>query len=245
MIEDKFFTVEFNDALTDSVYIMNLCGTPGENSKPGQFVNIDVPGYFLRRPISICDVSEDSLTLVYKVVGGGTDRLSEINPGETLDILTGLGNGFDIEKSGEHPLLLAGGVGAPPLFLLAKRLIAAGKTPTVILGFNTEEDIFFDRAFTDLGCDVYITTVDGSCGLEGVVTDALGVCGEYDYTFACGPLPMLRAVYDKAGVDGQYSFEARMGCGFGVCMGCTIETKNGPKRVCKEGPVFEKGEILW
>ena len=244
-MEDKFFTVEYNDALTNSVYIMNLCGTPGEDSRPGQFVNIELPGFYLRRPISICDVSEDSLTLIYKVVGGGTDRLSEVNPGETLDILTRLGNGFDIEKSGEHPLLLAGGVGAPPLYLLAKRLIAAGKRPTVILGFNTEEDIFLDRPFTDLGCDVYITTMDGSCGLEGVVTDALGVCGPYDYTFACGPLPMLRAVYDKVGVDGQYSFEARMGCGFGVCMGCTIQTKNGPKRVCKDGPVFEKGEIVW
>ncbi len=244
-MEDKFFTVEYNNALTDSVYIMNLCGTPGEDSRPGQFVNIELPGFYLRRPISICDVSEDSLTLIYKVVGGGTDHLSEVNPGETLDILTRLGNGFDIEKSGEHPLLLAGGVGAPPLYLLAKRLIAAGKHPTVILGFNTEEDIFLDRPFTDLGCDVYITTMDGSCGLEGVVTDALGVCGPYDYTFACGPLPMLRAVYDKVGVDGQYSFEARMGCGFGVCMGCTIQTKNGPKRVCKDGPVFEKGEIVW
>ena len=245
MIEDQYFTVEFNDALTDSVYIMNLLGNTGGITRPGQFVNVELPGRFLRRPISVCDLSDESVTLVYKIVGGGTAQMSEINPGETLDVLTGLGNGFDIEKSGEHPLLLAGGVGAPPLFLLAKRLLAAGKTPTVALGFNTEDDIFLERAFLDLGCQVYITTMDGSCGKQGMVTDALDFCGEYDYTFACGPLPMLRAVYEKTAVDGQYSFEARMGCGFGACMGCTIQTKNGPKRVCKDGPVFEKGEIVW
>ena len=245
MTERQIFTVERNEALTDSVYIMILQGDTRAVAAPGQFVNVELPGRYLRRPISVCDIEGERLTLVYKTVGGGTEQMSWIRAGETLNLLTGLGNGYNLAKCGKRPLLLAGGVGAPPLYLLAKRLCAAGRTPTVVLGFNTKREVFFKDAFCALGCEVYITTTDGSAGTRGFVTDALPLCGDYDYTFACGPEPMLRAVYDRAGVDGQYSFERRMGCGFGACMGCSIETAKGPMRVCRDGPVFEKGDIVW
>ena len=244
-MDKRIFKVSGNCRLTDQVYIMTLQGDTSAVTAPGQFVNVELPGRFLRRPISVCDISDDMLTLVYKIVGVGTEQMSRIQHGESLDVLTGLGNGYDLSKCGKRPVLLAGGVGAPPMYLLAKRLIEAEKTPTVILGFNTENEIFLEKAFCELGCQVYITTADGSAGKNGFATDALSVCGEYDYTFACGPLAMLKSVYDRAGVDGQYSFEQRMGCGFGACMGCSIETKSGAKRVCKDGPVFEKGEIVW
>ncbi len=244
-MERQIFTVRRNEGLTDQVYIIELQGDTKAIAAPGQFVNVELPGRYLRRPISVCDVAGDTLTLVYKVVGTGTEQMSKLQPGETLDILTGLGNGYDLSKCGMHPLLLAGGVGAPPLYLLAKRLIAAGKTPKVILGFNIKTEIFFEKEFRALGCEVYITTIDGSSGMRGFVTDALPACGAYDYTFACGPEPMLKAVYYASATDGQFSFERRMGCGCGACMGCSIETKIGPKRVCKDGPVFEKGDIIW
>ena len=244
-MERQIFTVERNEKLTDQIYIIELHGDTKAIAAPGQFVNVELPGRYLRRPISVCDVEGDSLTLVYKAVGTGTEQMSKLQPDETLDMLTGLGNGYNLDKCGERPLLLAGGVGAPPLYLLAKRLIEAGKMPKVVLGFNTKAEIFFENEFRALCCEVYITTADGSAGIRGFVTDTLPGCGAYDYTFACGPEPMLKAVYDASGTDGQYSFERRMGCGFGACMGCSIETAYGPKRVCKDGPVFEKGEIIW
>ena len=244
-MERQIFTVRRNERLTDKVYIIELQGGTKAIAAPGQFVNIELPGRYLRRPISVCDVEGDSLTLVYKAVGAGTEQMSSLQPDESLDVLTGLGNGYNLAKCGDRPLLLAGGVGAPPLYLLAKRLIEAGRPPKVVLGFNTKTEIFFEDEFRALGCEVYITTVDGSAGIRGFVTDALPGCGAYDYTFACGPEPMLKAVYAASGTDGQYSFERRMGCGFGACMGCSIETAYGPKRVCKDGPVFEKGEIIW
>lgn len=244
-MERQIFTVRRNERLADQVYIIELNGDTKAITAPGQFVNVELPGLYLRRPISVCDVEGDTLTLVYKAVGAGTEQMSNLQSGKTLDVLTGLGNGYNLDKCGERPLLLAGGVGAPPLYLLAKRLIEAGKPPKVVLGFNTKTEIFFEDEFRALGCEVYITTADGSAGIRGFVTDALPGCGAYDYTFACGPEPMLKAVYDASGTDGQYSFERRMGCGFGACMGCSIETEIGPKRVCKDGPVFEKGEIIW
>lgn len=244
-MERQIFTIKRNEGLTDQVYIIELHGDTKAITAPGQFVNIELPGRYLRRPVSVCDVERDTLTLAYKAVGTGTEQMSKLQPGETLDILTGLGNGYDLSKCGGHPLLLAGGVGVPPLYLLAKRLIEAGKPPKVVLGFNTKAEIFFENEFRALGCEVYITTADGSSGIRGFVTDALPDCGAYDYTFACGPEPMLKAVCSVSATDGQFSFERRMGCGFGACMGCSIETKIGTKRVCKDGPVFEKGEIVW
>ncbi|NLW65370.1 MAG: dihydroorotate dehydrogenase electron transfer subunit, partial [Clostridiales bacterium] len=183
--------------------------------------------------------------LVYKVVGRGTEQMSRMRRGETLDLLTGLGNGYDLEKAGEKPLLIGGGAGVPPMYLLAKQLIERDRTPKVILGFNTESEVFFEDEFRKLGISVDITTVDGSYGIKGFVTEAMKNCGEYDYTCACGPEPMLKAVYLATEADGQFSFEERMGCGFGACMGCSCKTKYGSKRICKDGPVLTKGEILW
>ncbi len=235
------FTIKENKALTDTVYEMKLSGDTA-GIAPGQFVNITVPGFFLRRPISVCDCEAGMLTLVYKTVGRGTEAMAGLKPGETLDLLTNLGNGYDLSTAGEAPLLVGGGVGVPPLYYLAKKLVSAGKTPTVILGFNTEKEIFYEKEFKALGCAVTVTTADGSCGVKGFVTDAFP--DAYSYVYACGPKPMLKAVYNKPG-DGQFSFEERMGCGFGACMGCSCKTKTGYKRVCREGPVFYKEEILW
>ena len=227
------FTIKENKALTDTVYEMKLSGDTA-GIVPGQF--------FLRRPISVCDCEAGMLTLVYKTVGRGTEAMAGLKPGETLDLLTNLGNGYDLSTAGAAPLLVGGGVGVPPLYYLAKTLVNAGKTPTVILGFNTEEEIFYEKEFKALGCAVTVTTADGSYGVKGFVTDAFP--DAYSYVYACGPKPMLKAVYNKPG-DGQFSFEERMGCGFGACMGCSCKTKTGYKRVCKEGPVFYKEEILW
>ncbi len=235
------FTIKENKALTDTVYEMKLSGDTA-GIAPGQFVNITVPGFFLRRPISVCDCEAGMLTLVYKTVGRGTEAMAGLKPGETLDLLTNLGNGYDLSTAGEAPLLVGGGVGVPPLYYLAKKLVSAGKTPTVILGFNTEKEIFYEKEFKALGCAVTVTTADGSCGVKGFVTDTFP--DAYSYVYACGPKPMLKAVYNKPG-DGQFSFEERMGCGFGACMGCSCKTKTGYKRVCREGPVFYKEEILW
>ena len=245
----NIFTVRANDALTDTVYRMVLDG-PVEDAvtAPGQFVNIRLPGRYLRRPISICDWTESSLTLVYKVVGHGTGDMAQMTPGTELDLLCGLGNGYDTAASGDAPLLIGGGVGIPPLYGLCKQLLAEGKTPNVILGFNTKEELFLADAFETLlegtGGRVLVTTVDGSFGIRGFVTDAME---EVSYTsfFTCGPMPMFRAVEAVAKTTGQYSFEERMGCGFGACMGCSIMTKNGAKRVCKDGPVLRREEILW
>ena len=223
---------------------MTLLGDTSEIKKPGQFVNIKLDGLFLRRPISVNDVENDKLTLIYKVVGKGTEQMSNMVCGETLDILTGLGNGYDISKSGDKPLLIGGGVGVPPLYMLAKKLIADKKDVTVILGFNTKDEIFYEDEFKALGAKVYVTTVDGSYGQKGFVTTPIEGL-DYTYTYTCGPEPMLKAVYKTSKTTGQYSFEERMGCGFGACMGCSCKTLYGNKRICKDGPVLVKEEIIW
>ena len=223
---------------------MTLLGDTSEIKKPGQFVNIKLDGLFLRRPISVNDVENDKLTLIYKVVGKGTEQMSNMVCGETLDILTGLGNGYDISKSGDKPLLIGGGVGVPPLYMLAKKLIADKKDVTVILGFNTKDEIFYEDEFKALGAKVYVTTVDGSYGQKGFVTTPMEGL-DYTYTYTCGPEPMLKAVYKTSKTTGEYSFEERMGCGFGACMGCSCKTLYGNKRICKDGPVLVKEEIIW
>ncbi len=238
------FTMISNEKIALDIYKAVLKGDTGTITSPGQFVELKLPGFYLRRPISVCDVNGDELTLIYKTVGVGTHAMSDYKEGICIDVISGLGNGFDISVNTEKPLLVGGGVGVPPLYYLCKKLIQAGKMPSVILGFNTESDVFYKNEFEKLGIQVTVTTANGSFGVKGFVTDALQL-HDYDYTYACGPLPMLKALYDKSNTDGQYSFEARMGCGFGACMGCSIPTKSGMKRVCKEGPVFNKGEIVW
>ena len=238
------FTVKTNEKIAKDVYLMTLSGDTSKITSPGGFVELELPGLYLRRPISVCDVEGDTLTLIYKVVGVGTDAMCKYGSATKLDLLTGLGNGFSLDADTKNPLLVGGGVGVPPLYMLCKRLIEKGVRPSVILGFNTKDDVFYKDEFEALGVKVTVTTADGSYGIKGFVTDALDA-HTYDYTYACGPIPMLKALYDRAGVGGEYSFEARMGCGFGACMGCSIPTKNGMKRVCKEGPVFKKEEIVW
>lgn len=242
-MNQSLFKIDENIALTDSVMKMTLSGDTSHITKPGQFVNIKLDGLFLRRPISVCDCEENKLTLIYKVVGKGTEQMSLMKSG-TLDILTGLGNGYDLSKSGEKPLLLGGGVGVPPLYMLAKKLIEEGKKVSVILGFNTKSEVFYENEFKALGCDVSVATADGSYGIKGFVTDAVKDKA-YTYTYCCGPEPMLKAVYNTCETSGQYSFEERMGCGFGACMGCSCKTKYANKRICKDGPVLEKEEIIW
>ena len=242
-MKQEILTIRENVPVTGSVYRMRLEGAELEAQKPGGFVNIRLDGLFLRRPISVFDSAPGSLTILYKVVGKGTEQMSGMKAGETLDVLTGLGNGYDMAKAGDHPLLLGGGVGVPPLYLLAKQLIAAGKKVSAVLGFNTAAEVFGEAEFRALGCDVTVTTADGSYGVKGFVTDALPA--EYSYFYTCGPEPMLKAVYRAAKTSGQFSFEERMGCGFGACMGCSCKTITGYKRICREGPVLEKEEILW
>ena len=233
-----------NAALTDAVWQMRLEADTASITAPGQFVELKLSGFYLRRPISICDWDGESLTLLYKVVGKGTDAMTRIRPGHRLDTLVGLGNGYDLTKSGDAPLLIGGGVGVPPLYGLCKALLRQGKHPAVILGFNTKDEIFYEAEFRALGVPVHITTVDGSCGTKGFVTDVMKDLS-YTYFYTCGPGPMFRAIEKTARTSGQYSFEERMGCGFGACMGCSIETKLGARRVCKDGPVFEREAILW
>ena len=242
-MKQSYFDIVSNTALTDSVYRMVLRGDTAAITAPGQFVNIKLEGMFLRRPISVCDVEGDCLTIIYKVVGKGTEAMSKMVSGK-LDILTGLGNGYDLTVSGEKPVLLGGGVGVPPMYKLARELIAQGKKVSVILGFNTKNEIFYEEEFKALGADVFVTTVDGSYGIKGFVTDALKNI-DYSYFYTCGPEPMLKAVYRASATSGQMSFEERMGCGFGACMGCSCKTLTGYKRICKEGPVMRKEEILW
>lgn len=243
-MKQLLFTIKQNVALTSTVYEMILEGdTTG--IAPGQFVNIKIDGLYLRRPISVCDYSENTLTLVYKVVGKGTEEMAKMQEGQKLDLLTGLGNGYDLTKSGDTPLLIGGGVGVPPMYALGKKLIEDGKKVSVILGFNKEDEIFYAEEFKKLGAAVYVTTVDGSVGVKGFVTDALSSVGGYSYVYTCGPEVMLKAVYNAINTSGQFSFEERMGCGFGACMGCTCKTKYGNKRICKDGPVLEKEEIIW
>ena len=242
-MKEQKLTVTENRALTESVYRMELAGEALEAQKPGQFVNIRLDGLFLRRPISVYDSAEGRLTIIYKAVGKGTRQMTGLKPGAELDVLIGLGNGYDLAKAGNRPLLLGGGVGVPPLYLLAKQLRAQGGAVGVVLGFNTRTEVFGEEEFTALGCDVTVTTADGSYGKRGFVTDALPE--EYSFFYTCGPEPMLRAVYRATKTGGQFSFEERMGCGFGACMGCSCKTITGYKRICREGPVLEKEEILW
>lgn len=243
-MKQELFRIMENVALTDTVFQMRLEGNTDAIVRPGQFVNIRLDGRFLRRPISVCDKEQDSLTIIYKVVGAGTDQMSRLLPGESLDVLVGLGNGYDLSLAGDRPLLLGGGVGIPPLFWLAKELIREGYPATAVLGFNTADEVFYEEEFRNIGANVIVTTVDGSRGRKGFVTQAVNG-NDYTYYYACGPMTMLKAVYDTIPCDGQMSFEQRMGCGFGACMGCSIRTSAGYKRICKEGPVLLKEEILW
>ena len=243
-MKQSVFEIVSNKALTDSVFQMVLQGDTTAITAPGQFVNLKLEGLYLRRPISVCDLKGDKLTIVYKAVGKGTVQMSHLKAGERLDILTGLGNGYDLSLSGDNPVLLGGGVGVPPMYLLAKELLKQGKKVSVILGFNTKSEIFYEQEFKKLGCAVTVTTVDGSYGIKGFVTTALEAM-DYSYFYTCGPEPMLKAVYKASATSGQMSFEKRMGCGFGACMGCSCKTLTGYKRICKEGPVMKKEEILW
>ena len=243
-MKQLLLTILENTALTETVYKMRLSGDCTDFTRPGQFLNIRLDGLFLRRPISVCDWTDDSVTILYKVVGTGTRKMSAMKEGETLDILTGLGNGYDTQKSGSSPLLVGGGVGVPPLYGLCRALIAEGKQPTVILGFNTANEVFYEEEFKALGANVIVATADGSRGVKGFAAHAMEGL-EYTYVYTCGPELMLKSVYDAAPTSGQFSFEERMGCGFGACMGCTCKTKYGNKRICKDGPVLVKEEIVW
>ena len=244
MYKQGIYTVLTNEPLTASVHRMRLGGDTQWIVRPGQFVNIALEGRYLRRPISVCDYDAATLTLIYKVVGEGTAQMARMEPGGQLDLLTGLGNGFATDNDARRPLLVGGGVGVPPLYNLAKVLLAAGKPVQIVLGFNTAAEVFYAGEFRALGCSVTVATADGSAGVKGFVTDAL-VGLDFDYFYACGPLPMLRALSQATACDGQLSFEERMGCGFGACMGCSCKTLTGSKRICKEGPVLMKNEILW
>lgn len=231
-----------NEKIAENTYEMRLAGDASEIARPGQFVNVKIDGFFLRRPISVCDYQDGEITLIYKVVGGGTEKMSRLPAGERLDVLTGLGNGYDLAASGQKPLLIGGGAGVPPLYFLAKKLVAQGKEVSVILGFNKKDEVFYEEKFRALGAKVSVTTADGSYGVKGFVT---AVLPEHTYVYACGPEAMLKAVYGAYEGGGEYSFEERMGCGFGACMGCTCKTIAGNKRICKEGPVLKKEEIAW
>ena len=242
-MKDSIFEIFDNEKIAENTYKMTLHGDTSEIKTAGQFVNIKLDGFYLRRPISVCDVNGNTLTIIYKAVGKGTEYMQALPGGTRLDVLTGLGNGYDLSLSGSAPLLIGGGAGVPPMYYLAKKLIAEGKTVTVIMGFNKKSEIFFRKEFEALGANVIITTADGSVGIRGFVTDAMNV--DYTYIYACGPEVMLKAVYDKSVTSAQFSFEERMGCGFGACMGCTCKTKYGNKRICRDGPVLIKEEIIW
>ena len=242
-MKDSIFKVKSNKLVAKNTYETVLVGDTSDITASGQFVNIKLDGFYLRRPISVCDVEGDELTIIYKVVGEGTEVMSRMTGGEELLTLTGLGNGYDTSKSGNSPLLIGGGAGVPPMYYLARKLIAEGKKPRAILGFGSADEVFYKEKFEALGVPVTVTTVDGSEGVKGFVTDAM--TDSYTYFFTCGPEPMLKAVYNKSETSGQFSFEERMGCGFGACMGCTCKTKYGNKRICRDGPVLVKEEIIW
>ena len=243
-MKQSFFEIIENRPLTDSVVKMTLKGDTSDITAPGQFVNLKLDGLFLRRPISVCDCQGDVLTLIYKVVGKGTEQMRKMKAGDKVDILTGLGNGYNMTKAGDSVLVIGGGVGVPPMYMLARLLREQGKKVTAVLGFNTKSEIFYEDEFKALGCSVLVATADGSYGTKGFVTDAMKDL-DYSYFYTCGPEPMLKAVYNATEVSGQFSFEERMGCGFGACMGCSCKTLYGNKRICKDGPVLEKEEIIW
>ena len=243
-MKDTYFTLIKNEKIASNTYLSVLEGDTSDITASGQFVNIKLDGLYLRRPISVCNVEGNLLTIIYKAVGTGTEKMASTPVGEKWLTLTGLGNGYDLTKSADKPLLIGGGAGVPPMYYLARKLVAEGKTPTVILGFGEVDEVFFKEEFEALGLRVLVTTVDGSYGIKGFVTDAMdGI--DYTYFYTCGPEPMLKAVYDKTTTSGQFSFEERMGCGFGACMGCTCKTKYGYKRICRDGPVLEKEELIW
>ena len=242
-MKQSIFTIVSNEALTDVVYKMVLEGDTSAITNCGQFVDLRLPEKYLRRPISVCDYDSATLTLIYKVVGAGTEIMAQLSAGTKLDVLTGLGNGYDTSLSGDAPVLVGGGVGVPPMFNLCRKLIAQGKQPQVVLGFNTGAEVFLAEQFKALGADVHIATADGSVGVKGFVTDVIKNLN-YTYFYSCGPMPMFKAMEGVMTTSGQYSFEERMGCGFGACMGCTIQTKSGYKRVCKDGPVFFREEVF-
>ena len=241
-MKNLVFELLTNKKIAKNTYECVLCGDISD-IKCGQFVNIMIDGLYLRRPISVCDAEDGKLTLIYKVVGVGTEKMANMEAGTKLDLLTGLGNGYDTERSGDKPLLIGGGAGVPPMYKLCKELTSQGKKCSVILGFGSMDEVFYEDEFKSLGADVYVTTVDGSYGTKGFVTDAMNM--EYTYFYTCGPEPMLKAVYNKSTTSGEFSFEERMGCGFGACMGCTCKTKYGNKRICKDGPILVKEEIIW
>ena len=243
-MKQSIFEIESNILIAPDVYKMVLKGDTSHITACGQFINIQIDGLYLRRPISVCDCDNGILTLIYKVVGKGTEQMAKMAGGEELDVLTGLGNGYDLSVSGDKPLLIGGGAGVPPMYMLCKKLVAQGKKPTVILGFGGSDEIFYKEEFEALGAKTLVTTVDGSAGIKGFVTDAMEGL-DYSYFYTCGPEPMLKAIYDKSVTSGQFSFEERMGCGFGACMGCSCKTKYGNKRICKDGPVLVKEEIIW
>ena len=246
MYKKGTYRIVENRPLTPNVYRMTIEGDTQWITRPGQFVNIEIEGLYLRRPISVCDYSQSDITLIYKVVGRGTEAMSRMQAGQTLNVLTGLGNGFNADIECHKPLLVGGGVGVPPLYRLAKDLIARGRKVSVVLGFNTAAEVFYADEFRALGADVYVSTADGSLGVKGFVTDAIRDKGiDFDYFYACGPLPMLRALCQACATPGELSFEERMGCGFGACMGCSCKTLTGNKRICKEGPVMKREEIIW
>lgn len=242
MYKQNIYKILSNKKIAKDVFEMVLEGDTQYITAPGQFINIQLDGKFLRRPISVCDYDDTTVTIIYKVVGEGTEMMSALSAGEALDVLTGLGNGYDISQ-GTKPMLIGGGVGVPPMYNLCKKLIAAGQKPVVILGFNTKDEIFYEDEFKALGVEVRVATADGSYGIKGFVTDAFA--DDYDYFYTCGPMPMFRAIEAKVTTSGQYSFEERMGCGFGACMGCSCKTKYGNKRICKDGPVLVREEIIW
>ena len=242
-MKDLIFTIEDNKKIAKNTYEMVLCGDC-DGIKCGQFVNLKIEGFYLRRPISVCCVEGDKLTLIYKVVGEGTEVMAKMVKGEKILTLTGLGNGYDTSKSGSAPLLVGGGAGVPPMYQLCRDLVAEGKKPSVILGFNTADEVFYENEFKALGANVIIATADGTQGVKGFVTDAFDMV-DYTYFYTCGPEPMLKAVYNKSVTSGEFSFEERMGGGFGACMGCSCKTKYGNKRICKDGPVLVKEEIIW
>ncbi len=243
-MEQQLCQVLENKALTPLVWRMKLQANTAAITAPGQFVNLKLEGLYLRRPISICDWDDSSFTILYKLVGEGTRQMTGYQPGSTMDVLIGLGNGYDTSLSGDAPVLIGGGVGVPPMYGLAKALLAEGKSVTVILGFNSGEEVFYEDEFRKLGAEVFVTTVDGSYGEKGFVTDVLKTL-TYSYFYTCGPGPMFRAIEQTAVTSGQFSFEERMGCGFGACMGCSCKTKYGNKRICTDGPVLQREEIIW
>lgn len=246
MYKKGIYTILSNEPLTPAVYRMVLEGDTQYITRSGQFINIELEGKFLRRPISVADYDASTVTIIYKVVGRGTEQMKHLGVGTKLDILTGLGNGFSTDNAAQRPLLVGGGVGVPPMYNLCKRLLAEGKKPVVIIGFNTASEVFYMEEFKALGVEVYCSTADGSVGTKGFVTDVIREQAlQFDYIYSCGPLPMLKALYDATEVDAEFSFEERMGCGFGACMGCTCKTKYGNKRICKDGPVLKREEIIW